>query len=102
MLIMKKRDGIKLLQNNVITIASDFPDAHYFLARTKDFLDYIPADNLNYIFGETDYNGDIFDMPRRNKDMLRFNLFGKSLASFCSTFDMHILNGRVHNDGVSC
>ena len=31
-------------------------------ARTKDFLEYIPSDDLFYFFGETDYEGDIFNL----------------------------------------
>ena len=87
-----EKDGIKLIDDNFTDIISDYPDAYYILggdlnARTKDFIDYIPSDDLDYIFGETDYEGDDFDLPRSNKDMLRYNLH-----------DMHIINGRLHDD----
>ena len=56
------KDGIKIIQNNFIQIKHDYPNAYYFLSgdfntRTKYFLDYIPSDNLNYVFGETVYDG---------------------------------------------
>ncbi len=98
-----ERNGILLLENNLNEVQNAYPDCYYFLAgdmnaRTKTFLDYIPCDNLDHIFGETDYAGDEFDMPRNTKDSITYNQFGKSLVELCCTFNMHMLNGRVHDD----
>ena len=99
----EEKNGIKLMQANISIMKDDYPDAHYFIggdlnACTKDFLDYIPFDNLFYIFGETDYEGDIFNLERKNRDSLKFNLFGKTLTDFCRIFDLHIMNGRLYDD----
>ena len=100
---LEERDGVKLLHGNFTDTMNDYSNAYYFLAgdlnaRAKDFFDYIPSDNLDYIFGETDYEGDAFNMARNNKDMQTFNLFGKTLTEFCRSHDLHIMNGRLHND----
>ena len=55
------------------------------------------SDDLQYVFGETNYESDDFDMKRNNKDGV-YNLFGISLAELCCTFDMHIINGRLFGD----
>ena len=68
-----------------------------FNARTKNLLDYIPDDNLHYIFGDIDHNSDYFNLPHLNKDK-KFNAFGKSLVEMCCNFDVHILNGRLFKD----
>lgn len=65
----------------------DYPNASCLLAgdlnaRTKDFLDYIPDDNLRYIFGDADLNANQFDNPRATKDCYRYNTFGRSLINF--------------------
>ena len=70
-----------------------------FNARTKDFLDFIPNDNLNYVFDvETGYKSDYFDISRNDKDNEKSNSFGRSLVDLCCTHDIHILNGRLFND----
>ena len=55
-------DGIVILNEKLTNIKSTYPNAEIILAgdlnaRTKDFLDYIPYDDLDFIFGETDYPG---------------------------------------------
>ena len=42
--------------------------------------------------------GDNFNLSRKNKDMLKFNQFGKTLVEFCRINNVHIFNGRLHND----
>ena len=98
-----EKDGIKILQKNISDITRDYPNSHLFLggdlnARTKDFLDYIPSDDLLFVYGDTDYIGDTFDLPRNNRDILKFNMFGKTLTDFCRTNDLHINNGRLFDD----
>ena len=95
--------GILLIENNIIEIKAEYPDCCFFLAgdlnaRTCDFKDFIPRDNLQYVFGETDYERDDFDIPRKNKDIDTFNQFGQSLVDLCCTFSVHIINGRLHDD----
>ena len=99
---LNENNGIVLLESNISDLKFDYPDSYFFLAgdlnaRTKDFIDYIPKDDVQYIFGETNYESDDFDMQRKNKDD-RFNLFGTTLAELCCTFDMHIINGRRFDD----
>ena len=99
----EEKNGIKLMQANISIMKDDYPDAHYFIggdlnAHTKNFLVYIPFDNLFYIFGKTNYKGDIFNSERKNRDLLKFNLFGKTLIDFCRIFDLHIMNGRLYDD----
>ena len=95
-------DGIQLLEKHLLTIKSNFSDALLFIAgdlnaRTELVLDYIPDDNLKFIFGDVTYVEDNFDMVRRNKDK-KHNQFGKNLIDLCCTFDIHIMNGRLFDD----
>ena len=58
----ENNDGIVILNEKLTNIKSTYPNAEIILAgdlnaRTKDFLDYIPYDDLDFIFGETDYPG---------------------------------------------
>jgi len=70
-----------------------------FNARTKNLLDYIYDDNLDYIYQSlTEYNSDNFDMPRNNKDNKHYNLFCISIVELCCTHYLHILNGRMFDD----
>ena len=67
--------------------------------RTKDFLDYIPHDTLNNVFSvDTDYNTCNFEIPRNNKDNTVHNSYGKCLVELCCVHDIHLLNGRLHDD----
>ena len=58
-----------------------YPNAEIIIAgdlnsRTKDFPDFIPDDDLNFIFGETDYPSDHFNLNRKSKDCHTHNRFG--------------------------
>ena len=59
--------------------------------------DYIPSDDLDFVFGETDYPTDPFDMPRNSKDDT-YNRFGISLLDLCCSINIHVLNGRMFDD----
>ena len=56
--------------------------------------------DLQYIFGETDYERDYYDIPRNNKDrdVYLINQFGQSLIDLCCIFNIHIINGRLYDD----
>ncbi|WAR15318.1 hypothetical protein MAR_005423, partial [Mya arenaria] len=67
-------------------------------ARVKDIIDFIPQDNVDYIYNtKTDYPGDEFCLPRSTKDLV-LNKFGLSLIELCCTHDVHLLNGRLFDD----
>ena len=54
---------------------------------------------LQYVFGETEYEKDNFDVHRNNKDSEVFNgQFGQSLVDLCCTLNIHIINGRLYDD----
>ena len=97
-------NGITLLEQNIISLKLEYPDCYLYLAgdfnaRTKTFLDYIPFDNLNFLYmSHVDYACDYFEIPRNNQDVSRFNSFGKSLTELCCTHDIHIVNGRCYDD----
>ena len=100
---LPENNGILLIENNLNEIKVEYPDCCFFLAgdlnaRTRDFKDFIPRDDLQYVFGDTDYERDDFDIPRRNKDIETFNQFGQSLVNLCCTFNVHIINGRLYDD----
>ena len=59
--------------------------------------DFIPEDDLEFVFGDTDYPTDPFDMQRRSKDET-YNRFGISLLDLCCTHNIHVLNGRLFDD----
>lgn len=115
--ISDETDGIIILENYLVTVKSEYPDCSLlitgdFNARTKNFLDFIPEDNLDEIFGDVPYIGDSFNIPRNTKDKNTFNMFGKSLVQMCCLLNVHFLNGRtkgdekgeftcIANDGVS-
>ena len=48
-------DGINLLNEKLLDIKAAYPNAGDLNARTKGFLDYIPYDDLDFDFGDTDY-----------------------------------------------
>ena len=100
---LDENNGILLIENNLNEIKIEYPDCSFFLAgdlnaRTKDFKDFIPRDDLQYVFGETEYEKDNFDMHRNNKDSEVFNQFGQSLVDLCCTLNIHIINGRLYDD----
>jgi len=63
-------------------VFTDHPNTFLFIAgdlnsRCKDFLDYIPDDNLFHILVLfVDYDGSYFNAPRCSKDSIRGNNFG--------------------------
>ena len=64
-------DGIILLNEKLLEIRSVYPKADIVIAgdlnsRTKDFLDFIPYDDPDFVFGETDYLGDMFNLKRNS------------------------------------
>ena len=70
------------MQSNLECIFNDHPNTSLFIAgdlnsRCKDFIDYIPDDNLFHIFGNVYYDGGYFNTPRRSKDSTRGNNYGK-------------------------
>ena len=77
-------NGIDILNNKITAILSDFPDVAFLLAgdfnaRTKNLDDYIPSDDIDYIFQcNTAYPCDSFCMPRNSKDKV-LNRFGSAL-----------------------
>ena len=97
------QNGIEILNDYILEIKASHPDASLFLAgdfnsRVKDFLDYIPSDNLNYVFGDDiDYPSDDFCVPRNSKDD-KYNTFGMSLIELCCSHSVHLLNGRLFHD----
>ena len=92
-------NGITLLNEKIFDIKSLYPNAEIIIAgdlnsRTKDFQDFIPDDDTEFIFGETDYPGDTFNLLRRSQDCHTYNRFGLSLIELCCEYDTHMLNGR--------
>ena len=97
-------DGIKILNEKLLQIIGALPDVDLILAgdlnaRTKLFQDFIPNDNLNFVFGEGNmYPEDNFDIPRNSKDSKTHNSFGISLIEMCCSLDIHMFNGRLGRD----
>ena len=91
-------NGIENLNINLEKIVTKYPEAHLFLvgdlnSRIKDFLDYVPDDDVSFIFGDNiAYPNDEFSLSRKTKDM-QYNRFGLSLIDLCCTYGMHTLNG---------
>ena len=99
-------NGIEILQGTVDTVISEYPNVNILLlgdfnARTSNNLDYIPHDDISFVFNDsnTDYPSDIFNLDRSSKDK-KINKFGLSLIEMCCTYDIHIMNGRLFNDKV--
>ena len=98
-----EQNGILLLENNIIEIRSEYQDCLLFLAgdfnsRTTNCLDFIPNDNLDFVLGDVDYDSDNFELRRNNLDYVRYNNYGKTLVELCCCNNMHIVNGRLHDD----
>ena len=96
-------NGIMILNEKIFDIKSNYPNADIIIAgdlnsRIKDFQDFIPEDELDFVFGETDYPSDSFQLKRKSKDCDVYNRFGLSLIDLCCEYDVHILNGRLFND----
>lgn len=94
-------NGIELLSDKLSDIISSYPLAEIFLAgdlnaRIKCFCDYIPNDELNFVFGPSiSYPADNFKLTRNSKDCNRSNTFGLSLVELCCTHGIHVLNDRL-------
>lgn len=89
---LEDTDGIVKIQSDIETINLNFPDCYIFFAgdtnaRTKTLPDFLSDDNLSYIFGDSDYDGSTFSLPRNNKDNI-CNNFGKSLLNLCYIYDI--------------
>ena len=96
-------NGIDILNININNIIAEYPNTDLFLSgdlnsRIKDFKDFIPDDDISFIFGnDVDYPSDNFTIPRNSKDE-KYNRFGLSLIELCCTYDVHTLNGRLFSD----
>ena len=80
-------------------ILSRHPDSDLFLAGDfnsciGDLQDYIPSDDLQFVFGDTEYPINPFDISRQSKDET-CSRFGTSLVDLCCTYNIHVLNGRL-------
>ena len=100
---LAENNGISLIENNIMEMKVNYPEYYFFLAgdfnaRTKDFKDFIQRDDLQYVFGETDFERNDFEVPKKSKDIGAFNQFGQSLVDLCCTFNVHIINGRLFDD----
>ena len=66
-------DGVEMLAEKIILVTSDYPNTDILIAgdlnaRTKDFLDFIEEDEIDFIFGENNaYPSDGFSLPRKIK-----------------------------------
>ena len=87
--------GIETLSMKLEQIITLYPEAYLFLAgdlnsRIKDFLDYVPGDELNFVFGDNiAYPADDSSMKRQMKDM-QYNRFDLSLIELCCTYGIHV------------
>ena len=95
-------NGIKFLNERISEICVQYPTAELFLAgdlnaRISTLQDFIPYDDLEFVFGDTDYPTDTFDIQRKSKDET-YNRFGISLLDICCTYNIHVLNGRLFDD----
>ena len=83
-------NGIELLSEKMQVVVSTYPDAYLFIAgdlnaRVKDFIDYIPDDDISHIFrDDIQYPSDYFRQPRRSTDHA-YNHFGLSLSCVALT-----------------
>ena len=71
-----------------------------FNSRTGELDDIIINDSPEFILELSEnpsYDADDFDIPRASMDK-EVNNFGRDLISFCQSYGMHILNGRVSGD----
>ena len=92
-----------MLNEKRLEIRSVYPRADIVIAgglnaRTNDFLDLIPYDDLDFVFGETDYPGDMFNLNRNSNDSQAYNKFGLPLVDLCCEHDIHMLKGRLFDD----
>ena len=66
-------------------------------ARIGNLQDFIPFDDIDFVFGDTDYPTAPFNIYRQSKDDT-CNRFDMSLIELCCTHDIHTLNGRIFDD----
>ena len=97
-------NGIILLNENINEILLRYPNADLFVSgdlnsRIADLQDFIPFDHLQFVFGETEYPTDQFDIIRKSKDDT-YNRFATSLIDLCCTHNIHVLNGRPFDDSA--
>ena len=63
--------GVFLLDETLLNLKHEYPDCYLYIAgdfnaRTRDFRDYIPTDNLHVLYHEVIYyESATFDLPRR-------------------------------------
>ena len=93
-----------MLNENINEILLHYPNADLFVSgdlnsRIADLQDFIPFDDLQFVFGETEYPMDQFDIIRKSKDDT-CNRFGTSLIDLCCTINIHVLNGRLFDDSA--
>ena len=60
-------------------------------------MDYVPDNDVSFIFEDNIAPNDEFGLSRKTKDM-QYNRFGLSLIELCCTYGMHTLNGHLFND----
>lgn len=89
------------MPRNIKNLKLTYPDGMLFVsgdfnARINDRIDFIPEDNLFYIFGETDYVNSSFELQVNSKDG-KINSFDRALIGLCCLFDIHVFNGRLHD-----
>ena len=81
-------NGIILLSENILEIVSEHPRTELFVAgdlnaRIGNLQEFIPHDDLEYIFGDTEYPTDPIEMSRASKDEAQINRFGISILDLC-------------------
>ena len=92
-------DGIEILSDKLNDSIAAYPKAELFNSRIKYYLDYIPDDNIQYVFGkDTEYPSDYYNLPGNTKDKEAYNNFGPSLIDTCCSLGIHILNVRLFDD----
>lgn len=97
-----ENNGLILLNEKISEILSQYPTAELLVAgdlnaRIGKLQDYIPFDGLDFVFGDTDYPTDPFNINKQSKDDT-CNRFGMSLIDLCCIHGLHALNGRMFDD----
>lgn len=97
-----ENNGLVLLNEKISEILSRYPTAELFVAgdlnaRIGSLQDYIPFDDIDFVFDDTDYPTDPFSINRQSKDET-CNRFGMSLIDLCCIHAIHTLNGRMFDD----
>ena len=95
-------NGITLLNERISEVILQYPSAELLLAgdlnaRISILQDFIPYDDLEFVFGHTDYPTDPYDIQGQSKDET-YNRLGISLLDLCCTYNIHVLNGRLFED----